>query len=159
MTVEAIVYLKDKPWFNDMDFHIVGDGALFEETLRPLQGVENVKIERRFLSQNEIASLHKEYGIFLTPTRMDAQGVSRDEAMSSGLVPITNSVAAIPEFVDEDCGVLVPAEDARAMANGIERLFENPDLFVSLSRGAAARVRNQSAQKIVVEQELSQFIE
>ncbi|EKF41297.1 FkbM family methyltransferase [Nitratireductor indicus C115] len=159
LTVEAIVYLKDKPWFNDMDFHIVGDGALFEETLRPLQGVENVKIERRFLSQNEIASLHKEYGIFLTPTRMDAQGVSRDEAMSSGLVPITNSVAAIPEFVDEDCGVLVPAEDARAMANGIERLFENPDLFVSLSRGAAARVRNQSAQKIVVEQELSQFIE
>jgi glycosyltransferase involved in cell wall biosynthesis len=35
------------------------------------------------------------------PSRTDTQGVSRDEAMSSGLVPVTNAVAAIPEFVDD----------------------------------------------------------
>ena len=52
--------------------------------------------------------MHKKNGIFMVPTRLDSQGVSRDEAMSSGLVPITNNVAAIPEFVDDTCGMLAP---------------------------------------------------
>lgn len=36
----------------------------------------------------------------LIPTRADTQGVSEDEGMSCGVVPITNNIAAVPEFVD-----------------------------------------------------------
>jgi glycosyltransferase involved in cell wall biosynthesis len=88
--------------------------------------------------------------VFLTPTRMDSQGVSRDEAMSSGLVPITTSVTAIPEFVDSESGILVPGEDYKAMADAIIRLVNDPVLFDKLSSGAAERVRQQSrSQKII----------
>jgi glycosyltransferase involved in cell wall biosynthesis len=136
---------------------MIGDGKLFEETLAPLRHFENVKIERRFLTQPEIAQLHKEYGVFLCPTRWDSQGVSRDEAMASGLVPVTNAVAAIPEFVDKTCGVLANAEDAEDLAAGIMWLYENPAHFQALSKAAAARVRRQSGSHIVISKELALF--
>ena len=75
---------------------------------------------------------------------MDSQGVSRDEAMSSGLIPVTNAVTAIPEFVDENCGILAPAEDYLSMADGIESLARNPEKFLLMSRAAAERFRGQS---------------
>ena len=78
---------------------IIGDGPLFDDLIKPLKHFTNVKYQKTFLQHHQIAKIHKNYGIFLIPTRMDSQGVSRDEAMASGLVPITNNVAAIPEFV------------------------------------------------------------
>jgi len=85
---------------------------------------------------------------------MDAQGVSRDEAMSSGLVPVTNRVAAIPEFTDDSCAILAPEDDYMAMAAGIERLYNDPDLFLTMSANAAARVRAQSDSAHTIDQEL-----
>jgi glycosyltransferase involved in cell wall biosynthesis len=154
LSVKAIQILSKKPWFKELEFRMIGDGALFDETLAPLRDFSNVHIERGFLKQTEIAALHKEYGIFLCPTRMDAQGVSRDEAMSSGLVPITNGVTAIPEFVDDSCGILAPSEDAIVMADGLAMLYENPEKFLAMSRAAAARVRGQSASDKVINEEL-----
>jgi len=144
LSVRTIQLLSTKPWFNELEFRIIGDGELFDEVLAPLRSFKNVTMERRFITHAEIAALHREYGIFLCPTRMDTQGVSRDEAMSSGLVPITNRVAAIPEFVDETCGILAEAEDADGMAAGISELIDNPARFSALSKAASERVRRQS---------------
>jgi glycosyltransferase involved in cell wall biosynthesis/spore maturation protein CgeB len=144
LTVESILLLSCEDFFGELDIRIIGDGVLFDETLEPLRKFSNVKIERRFLSRDEISAIHKDYGLFITPTRMDSQGVSRDEAMSSGLVPVTTAVTAIPEFVDESCGILAAGEDAEGMAAGIARLVRNPQDFVSLSAAAARRVRRQS---------------
>lgn len=155
LTVEAILLLSEKPYFDDLDITIMGEGQLFEETLQPLMNLPNVTIKRGFLQHEEISHIHAQNGIFLVPTRMDSQGVSRDEAMASGLVPVTNAVTAIPEFVDETCGILVPAEDAQAMADGIERLYLNPELFQKLSAAAAQRVRRQSAADVIVKQEIA----
>ena len=126
--------------------------------VEPLRPFSNVVIERRFLTQQEIARLHKDYGAFLCPSRMDTQGVSRDEAMASGLVPITNAVAAIPEFVSDQEGLLAPGEDSSALAQGIRRLAQDPQLFKRLSENAALRVRQQSGKRQVIEQELSLFV-
>lgn len=155
LSVRAIELLALKPYFAQLEFHLVGDGALFEETLAPLRKYPNVKIERRFLRQQEIAALHKHYGIFLCPSRMDAQGVSRDEAMASGLVPVTNRVAAIPEFVNEHCAILAPAEDADALAAGIARLVENPRLFLELSAAARARIERQTSMNRIMAREIT----
>jgi glycosyltransferase involved in cell wall biosynthesis len=155
LNVKAIELLSSMPWFYDMEFRMVGDGQLFEETLATLRKYRNVYIERRFLNRDEIAALHKEYGIFLCATRWDSHGVSRDEAMSSGLVPVTNAVAAIPEFVDDNCGVVAPAEDAEQMAQGITALYEHPERFAAMSEAAAKRVRAQSDAQRVIGAELA----
>lgn len=154
LMVSAILELSKERVFKDLEFRIVGKGKLFKSTVKPLRKFKNVIIEEKFLRQSEIAALHKQYGIFLVPSRMDTQGVSRDEAMSSGLVPITTKVAAIPEFVDESCGMLVNGEDYVGLAKSIYHLYNNPDLFLELSRNAANRVRQQSGYEGTVFNEL-----
>ncbi|MDR2342173.1 MAG: glycosyltransferase [Campylobacteraceae bacterium] len=158
LSAKAIEILSQKPFFKELEFRMMGNGALFDEVLTPLKKYPNIFIEKRFLSQQEISKLHKQYGIFLCPTRLDSQGVSRDEAMASGLVPITNGVAAIPEFVDNECGFLAAAESAQEIADAIEFLYNHPDKFLQMSEAAVKRVKRQSSSDIVVEQELKQFV-
>ena len=155
LTVKCILKLAERKDFNKFSITIVGNGSKFDEIVEPLRNMCNVKLEKTFLTHAEIVSLHQEHGIFIVPSRIDTQGVSRDEAMASGLVPVTNAVAAIPEFVDDTCGILAPAEDAEAMAAGISRLVDDPKLFLTMSRAAAERVRKQSADKIIIKQELN----
>lgn len=155
LSVKAILRLSEKSFFRDLAFRLIGDGPLFDETLAPLRRFDNIAIERRFLQHEEIAELHRENGLFLCPTRMDSQGVSRDEAMSSGLVPVTNAVAAVPEFVDDTCGILVAAEDAEGLAKGIEDLFHDEKRFLSMSEAAARRVRNQSSAEKMIAAEIA----
>jgi glycosyltransferase involved in cell wall biosynthesis len=154
LSVAAICAIKDRPGFEDIEFRVIGDGVLFDETLEPLRDLPNVSIERGFLTHSEIAAMHKDYGVFLTPTRMDAQGVSRDEAMSSGLVPISTDIAAIPEFMDESCGFLAPPECHEEIAEAIWTLAHDSELFQRLSSSAADRVRRQTASTVILPQEL-----
>ena len=139
LSVKALLMLSKKEFFKDLEIKIIGEGLLFEEVLEPLREFSNISIQRKFVLPEQIASLHKYYGLFLCPTRWDSQGVSRDEAMASGLVPITNAVAAVPEFVDESCGILAAAEDAQALADGIEKLYYHPETFTRMSKAAARR--------------------
>ncbi len=155
LSVMALKKLSERPDFDKFNIRIIGQGKYFVEAREALGGYSNIALEERFLTQREIAWYHRDYGIFLSPTRCDSQGVSRDEAMASGLVPVTNAVAAISEFVDDSCGILAPAEDADAMAAGIGRLADDPDLFASMSKAAAERVRRQSGSDIIIEKELA----
>jgi glycosyltransferase involved in cell wall biosynthesis/spore maturation protein CgeB len=157
LSVKAVLELSKKPFFNELEFRFVGDGVLFDEILEPLRKFKNVIIDRRFLSQPEIAKLHRDYGIFLSPTRMDAQGVSRDEAMASGLIPVSNAVTAIPEFVDSKCGILAPDEGYKEMADGIASLYENPDRFSQMSKAASERVIKQTASRKIIDKEVELF--
>jgi glycosyltransferase involved in cell wall biosynthesis/SAM-dependent methyltransferase len=157
LTVAAIVELSKRPVFRHLKFTLIGSGPLFSETTAPVAGFENVELRNQFLRHEEIAEVHRNHGVFLSPTRMDSQGVSRDEAMASGLVPITTRVAAIPEFVDEGCGIVVEPEDAIAIADAVEWLYKNPDEFQRLSEAAAARVRAQSGYDQTIRRELELF--
>lgn len=154
LSVAAVLALQDDPNFHKMEFRFIGDGAMFDEILEPLRDFPNVTIERGFLTHPEIAAIHKEYGVCLTPTRMDAQGVSRDEAMSSGLVPVTSQVAAVPEFVDEQTGFLAPLDDYEGLARAISRLAAAPQMFQAMSAAAADRVRRQSGKAVILRREL-----
>lgn len=144
LTIAAIQNLSNRQGFERYSFTLVGDGPLFDETVSPVADLPNVHLEKRFLNHAEMREHFSRHGIFLVPTRMDAQGVSRDEAMSAGLVPITNAVCAIPEFTDENCACLAPAEDSVALADGIEKLADNQELYLSMSQNAAAQVRRLS---------------
>ncbi|MEL1262762.1 glycosyltransferase [Pseudoxanthomonas putridarboris] len=154
LVAQAIHALSQHDLFGSLNFTLVGDGALWDENFGDLRQYPNVSLHRRFLRQEEIASLHRQHGVFLVPTRGDTQGVSRDEAMSSGLVPVTARIGAIPEFVDDESGILCPVDDPNSFAAAIIRLAEEPAMFARLSRGASQRVRNQAGSRQVVSQEL-----
>lgn len=154
LTVNAILSLRNEPFFDDLQFLIVGDGILFEKTVAPLAGLGNVRVERGFLSMPEMADLYREYGVALIPTRHDTHGVSRDEAMAAGLVPITSRVAAIPEFVDESCAFLAEPENYTQLADAIRRLYHSPELFVTMSEAAHRRVLAQTDKRLILAKEI-----
>ncbi|WP_374675002.1 FkbM family methyltransferase [Ideonella sp.] len=155
LMVRAIELLSTHPVFPSLSFTVIGDGPLFDSTVEPLRRFPNVALQQGFLTQHEIAEVHREHGIFLVPSRMDSQGVSRDEAMSSGLVPVTTRVAAIPEFVDDSCACLAEPEDAQGLADAILALQDDPERFLRLSEAAAARVRERSGAEQTVGRELA----
>lgn len=155
LTVKCIEELSREPFFEELTFHLIGNGALFDEVVEPLKKYANVKLEKRFLSQYEIAALHKDYGVFLCPSRYDTQGVSRDEGRASGLVAIVSNVAAIPEFVDLDSGVLVEDGDYAGLARAVSGLYKDEELFMRLSESSVERVLKQVGKKHIVCEELA----
>ena len=154
LLVKVIQKLSAWEKFNELSFTVIGDGILFNQTVEPLRAYKNVSVYKTFLHQAEIAKLYQTHGIMLIPTRGDTQGVSRDEGMSAGVVPVTNAIAAIPEFVGSDSGILAAAEDVDAMADGIIRLYEHPEIYKTMSENAARRVRRQSSRRYTIEEEL-----
>ena len=154
LAVSTVLALSDESIFPELEFCFIGDGKLFETTLVPIKRFKNVKIIQKFCSQNEIALLHQDYGLFLVPTRMDTQGVSRDEAMASGLVPLTNNVAAIPEFVNESCAILAKGESYIEFVEGIKNLFYNPELFNRMSLAASQEIRKSRDFNHTIKREL-----
>jgi glycosyltransferase involved in cell wall biosynthesis len=79
------------------------------------------------------------------------------EAMSSGMVVVTNDVAAIPEFIDDSCGVLVPADDPVTFCNAIINLVKNSNVVPTLSNEAGRRVRSQCGFPNTIQKEIDLF--
>ncbi len=155
LTMKGILELSKRPCFGDLEIDIYGDGNLFDKVNQPLKKFPNVHLHKTFLTAKEIAKIHKTHGVYIATTRSDTQGVSRDEAMSSGLVPIVSNCTAIPEFVDDTCGILIPAESYVEIADAIERLYNDPELFLGLSESAAKRVRNQTSKEFTIDKEIA----
>lgn len=134
-TVGAILELSKRPYFKALSFTICGSGPMFNQTVEPLRKFDNVKLENRFFTQEEIRDLHADHGIFLSPTRFDSQGVSMCEASSSGLVTISSDVAAVPEFIEHRVsGLLAKPESINELADLIEELYFDAELFQRLSK-------------------------
>ena len=144
LTMKAILELSNKPFFKELEFSIYGKGDLFKTLTSQVEHFDNVKIYNSFLTHDEISKVHKEHGIFICPTRLDSQGVSMCEAMSSGLVSISNDVSAISEYlIDKECGILAKENDYIGLANAIEYLYYNPNEFLRMSKNASIFIENK----------------
>ncbi len=151
---EAILHLQNKTWFKDLEIQIIGDGQFHQQDTKAIRDLNNVRIRKEFISTNEVASVFSKSGIALLPTRWDSQGVLNGEAMGMGVVPITNKVAAIPEFISIKEGILAEPENPLQLAEGICHLVENPERFAKMSRLAAARAIEQCGPESTVKKEL-----
>lgn len=151
---DTIEELAGRSVFGQLEFEIRGDGKYFDEDTEPLARFGNVRLSRGFASASEMASLMHRHGVLLSPTRLDTQGITMGEAMATGMVVATNRVAAIPEFVDEDSGILVEPEDAVGLADAVEALCNSNERFAELSENAARRVRAQCAPAVTVQKEI-----
>jgi glycosyltransferase involved in cell wall biosynthesis len=160
LTVKAILELSKKEFFTNLEFNIYGKGLLFKEITKDIDNFDNINLYEKFITQSEIANLHKEHGIFLCPSRLDTQGVSMCEAMSSGLVCISNDVAAISEYlIDKDCGILAKADDYIGLADAIEYLYYNEHEFLKMSKNASEFIKFKCGIDATIKKELELILE
>ena len=141
--VLTILELSRRPYFKELEFNIYGDGYYHEELLKPLKNFDNVHIYKKFLTHEEIAEVHKENGIGLFATRYETQGVSAAEAMSSGLVVVSNKVCAVPEMFENYPELLAETEDYVGLANIIEKLYKDKKLFKKYSEQLSLEMKKK----------------
>lgn len=154
IALKALELLLDEPELADLKVTIRGFGQDFAPLTQPLRDRPNVDVSEGYVDARTLRRLHDEHGVFLVPSRHDTQGVSMGEAMASGLVCVTNRVAAIPEFASESEAVLVEGESAQAYAAALRKLVEDADGFTRRSVAAARRVRQQCGFAATIDREL-----
>lgn len=152
VAMDTIVKLSTHPLFYKINITIIGDGWLFEKYTSKVSKFKNVKIIRTLLPQEEIKEWHSKNGIFLCPTRQDAQGVSMCEAMSSGLVPITSDNTAIPEFLPKEYNLALNNSDE--MAQRIIELINSPNDFIKLSEEVSKYINSKCSKEQTTDKEI-----
>lgn len=97
--------------------------------------------ERLFLPGRvpDVAAWLRRATVFVHPARWEGFGLGVLEAMHAGLPVVATSVSSLPELVvDGTTGLLVPSDDAAALAGGVAAALERPEL------GTAGRERARS---------------
>jgi glycosyltransferase involved in cell wall biosynthesis len=129
---------------------VVGEPDDHERELRRLIAARSLGDVVTLAGPMTQSELRREYGrasVLCLPCRVMSNG-DRDgipnvlvEAMACGLPVVTTAVSGIPELVaDEENGLLVPPDDATAVAAALRRLHDDPELARRLAACGRATV-------------------
>ncbi|TMA54053.1 MAG: glycosyltransferase family 4 protein [Deltaproteobacteria bacterium] len=135
-----------------IDLLIAGDGL--ERTSLPAIRDRLGLAERvRFLGtldRDAVAALYRGALFSVCPSRWEGLPVACLEAMASGRAVVATAVDGIPDAVlPGETGLLVPAEDAGALATAMSALLADPALRERLGRRGEAVARERFAWPIV----------
>lgn len=124
---------------SDAHFVIAGDGPQ-KQFLKNLVSAMFVSERVELLGERADArALIASADIFCMPSRWEGSPLALHEAMAAGRPIVATAVGGIPEMLSEDNSLLVPAEDAFALASALNRILQDRPLADRL--GNAARLR------------------
>ncbi|HEX2897537.1 MAG TPA: glycosyltransferase family 4 protein [candidate division Zixibacteria bacterium] len=129
----------------DIEFTIAGKENSYTNELKSLAGKLNVSHLVKFAGQigrDNIYQFISEHHLMLMPSKFEGFGVAALEASAAGRPVIASNVGGIPEVVnDGKTGILVPAENPKALAEAILKLANNFDLCDKMGREGREFVR------------------
>jgi glycosyltransferase involved in cell wall biosynthesis len=127
----------------DAEFWIVGGGARYDE-LTALARRRGVDGRTRFFGhRDDVPALLAESDIFVLPSRSEAFPGGLIEAMAAGLPIVATAVGGNRELVQHRRnGLLVPPDDAQALAAAVVELIESPGNAAAYGRAARGSVEN-----------------
>ena len=140
--IDAFVLLRKKG-LDDLQLLITGSEISRYSTLRRAVHRHNLHKHVRFLgyqSEDTLAALYRLADIFVFPSLYEGFGLPPLEAMASGTPVVVSNVSSLPEVVG-DAGVLVNPYDPQAIADGISRLLDDPQLRRELIARGLVRAR------------------
>lgn len=92
----------------------------------------------------ETESYYRKSGLFVLPSRVEGMSNALLEAMSWGLPCVVSDIPGNRAVIDHEVnGIIVPVNNAEALAEGIERLLHNPSLRVQLGARARRKVESE----------------
>jgi glycosyltransferase involved in cell wall biosynthesis len=88
----------------------------------------------------DVAAWLRRADVLVHPARWEGFGLALLEAMLASLPVVATQVSSIPEIVvDGETGLLVPADDAAALADAITAVLDNPGAYGAAGRERAER--------------------
>src|SRR5207253_5172567 len=126
--------------FSDLSFALVGEGELRGE-LEALARELGVAPSVEFLgNRDDIPELLGGFDVFAFPSLYEGLCPAVIEAQAAGVPVVATPVGGIRETVlHEETGLIVPVDDAPALADGILRLLEDRPLAERLAGEARRR--------------------
>ena len=128
-----------------------GDGSL----QATLAAAERLGVRERLsipggVPKSEVPQRLQEGDIFINTTNVDNTPVSVLEAMACGLCVVSTSVGGIPYMLHDGVdALLVPPDDADAMAAAVCRLIADPALAARISRAGRSAVEGFDWQPVL----------
>jgi len=146
--IRAMVEVTKK--FSEAMLAIAGLGSA-EDDLKKLTakfGLEkNVKFFGR-VSDEMHAELFQASEVFAVMSTAEMQCISLMKAMATGLPVLGADAWALPEYINADCGFVIPVGDVKTLAEKIIMLFENEELRQKLGQGGIEYVKQFSAEHV-----------
>jgi len=97
---------------------------------------------RPWLPQGELAVLFAQASAVAVPSRYESFGLAAAEAMACGAPVVAAAAGALPELIEHGrTGLLVPPEDAAALAEALRGLRASPERAAALGEAARSAVR------------------
>ncbi|MEV0231181.1 glycosyltransferase [Nonomuraea sp. NPDC050786] len=114
-------------------------------------------VDARFLGErSDVQPFLARADVVVLPSLWEGMSNAVMEAMAMGRPIVATAVGGTPELL-EDRGVLVPARDAGALADGIARVVDDPDLAAALGRAARAWARKNLDVDAMVDQHIELY--
>ena len=127
---------------NDVELHIIGSGSLHPEILEASKKVDGLYLHNPIPREqvNELVSELCRSWLFVSASEFETFGLSMAEALRIGLPVVltqTPNNAAIGEIaIPGYNSIVVQHDNPKLMAEAIERLYENGELWKKLSYNA-----------------------
>jgi glycosyltransferase involved in cell wall biosynthesis len=90
------------------------------------------------VNEHELAALYREADVFVLASRFEGYGMAYAEAIAHGLPVIGTRTGAVPDTVPADAGILVPPNDAAALAAALGAMIADAGLRERCSAAARA---------------------
>ncbi len=122
---------------------LIGDGPERAELESQAQahGLSHIVTFAGYKSQAEVAEALQKTDLFVLPSFAEGVPVVLMEAMAARVPVIATRIAGIPELVEQDVnGLLVPTNDANALADAISELINDPKRRVEMGRAGREKV-------------------
>jgi glycosyltransferase involved in cell wall biosynthesis len=130
--LDAVAGLEDLP----IRLVIAGDGP---ERPGLIARIEAEKLPVTLLGhRHDVANLLAAADVFVLSSQWEARALVVQEALRAGVPVVATKVGGLPELVG-DAAILVPPNDAPALATEIRRVLTDPDLRSGLRAAGPAR--------------------
>lgn len=120
--------------------HGPGYRRRLDERVRSLGLTDHVRFVDRYLSLDEIGLYLSATDVYLTPYpgRNQISSGTLTYALAAGRAIVSTPYLYAQDVLSEGRGLLVPFSDPRALADGLARVLEEPELLRTLQRRARA---------------------
>lgn len=148
---KGLNHLVDAARDIDAKFVIIGEGP---ERANLESRIKNYGLGNKFELLGERINAHQylpQFDIFVLPSVKEGFPYVILEAMAAAQPIVATAVGGIPEILNHETGILVPAADPKALADAIKFLIENPEIAKRLGQNARERVKNFTLEKMVAE--------